>query len=298
MASSTDRQQRLIGAGLATLTVFLGSILAATGKHLSGQVHISTIVLAQYGICFLCTLPWLLRNGRHGLRTTRPWQHILRGVSGCACFYTYYMALKYIPLVDASLLRNTAPLMVPLVVLIGFGTRIPSHRWPPLIIGFLGITLVLRPSFAGISIWHVMGLASALGLAISMVSTRLLAESEPESRILFYYFTISLLFVLPFFASTYQPIPASSLPWLAILGVGMYFTFVLYTRAYTYASASTLAPTSYFSIVFSGLIDWIIWDHVPDALTFAGIVLVVLGGMLVLRGRDEGDRPAATPSET
>jgi drug/metabolite transporter (DMT)-like permease len=249
--------------------------------------------LFQYLICFLFTLPWLIRSGTHQLRSDHPWLHIIRGVSGCACFYAYYVALKYIPLVDASLLRNTAPLIVPLVILVGFGIAIPKQRWAPLVIGFIGIAVMLRPGQQGMSIWHLVGLASGAGLAISMVLTRVLAQKEPESRILFYYFLISLVFVIPFFAINYQPIPLQALPWLVGIGISMYYTFVLYTRAYSYVQASVLAPTSYFAVVFAGILDWLVWQHLPDNWTLAGIALVVAGGILVLR-LGQGSSPPRT----
>ncbi len=283
--ADNDDGQLARGVALGILTVLLGSTVAAAGKHLSDQVPVATIVIAQYGICFVLTLPWLLRNGSKGLATKHPWAHLLRGVSGCACFYTYYLALQHIPLVDATLLRNTAPLMVPLVVLLWQREGLGRGHWPPLLLGFAGIALVLRPSLDGISVWHLVGLSSGLGLAISMVGTRVLAGTEPESRILFYYFSISLLAALPFYAADYQPIPATALPWLLYIGAAMYFTFVLYTRAYRYVSASRLAPTSYFGVVFAGALDWLIWAHVPDAITLAGIACVVAGGVMVLRGR-------------
>ncbi len=214
--------------------------------------------------------------------------HAIRSISGCACFYTYYVAMQHMPLVDATLFRNTAPLLVPLVILVWYRTSIPAVRLIPLVIGFSGITLVLRPTLEGVNIWHLVALSSGLGLAISMVGTRELARTEPESRILFYYFSISLLFVLPFFAMTYEPIPMTALPWLLYVGVVMYGTFVIYTKAFSYVPSSVLAPTSYFAIVFSGLLDWLIWGVVPDTPTIAGIALVVCGGLLILRSPSTG----------
>lgn len=272
-----------LGVSLGILTVFLGSTVAAAGKHLSSQVHVSTIVLAQYLICFIFVMPWCLRNGRLEVLTQRPLQHIIRGISGCTCFYTYYLAMQHMPLVDATLMRNTAPLLVPLVILVWYRSSVPLSRLLPLLIGFSGVTLVLRPTFDGVNIWHLVALSSGLGLAISMVSTRELARTEPESRILFYYFSISLLFVLPFFVMNYQPIPVSAIPWLLYVGVVMFVTFVVYTKAFSYVPSSVLAPTSYFAIVFSGVLDWLIWDVVPDIPTVMGIVLVVCGGLLILR---------------
>ncbi|WP_101760376.1 DMT family transporter [Oceanicoccus sp. KOV_DT_Chl] len=287
MQFQPPEQNFIKGISLGIMTVAIGSCVGAIGKHLTTLVDISAIVLFQYLICFLFTLPWIIKHGPTALTTAHPWQHIIRGVSGCLCFYTYYVALKYIPLVDASLLRNTAPLVVPLILFIGFHAAIPKVRWLPLIIGFIGIAVILRPAQQGLSLWHLVGFSSGVGLAISMVFTRVLAQHEPESRILFYYFFISLLFVVPFFAFNYAPIPMAALPWLILVGVAMYFTFILYTRAYAYVNASVVAPTSYFAVVFAGILDWIFWDHFPDIWTLVGITLVILGGLLLLRLGDK-----------
>ncbi|KKK60795.1 hypothetical protein LCGC14_3020780, partial [marine sediment metagenome] len=250
------------GIMLGIITVFLGSCVSAVGKHLTDQVDIATIVLFQYLICFLFSLPWLARNGLSALKTDYPSHHIIRGVSGCLAFYAFYFALKYIPLVDASLLRNTAPLLVPMVLFIGFRIKIPKARWLPLLVGFIGVAVMLQPTQKDANGWHLLGLASGLGLALSMVYTRVLAQKEPEGRILFYYFLISLLFVVPFFILNYQPIPVSALPWLVFIGVAMYFTFGLYTKAYKFVKASVLSPTSYFSVVFAGSFEWLIWGQI------------------------------------
>lgn len=291
MATATEpKKQLLTGLALSLLTVLLSSTVAAVGKHVSQEVHVSSIIMVQYGLSFLLALPAIMRAGRGGLRTHRPGLHLVRGVSGCACFYLFYLALSRISLVEATLLRVSAPLMVPLVIYAWFKQGVSRHAWPPLLIGFLGVVLVLKPGFSGFSVWHVMALLSALGFAVSMVSTRELMQTEPQNRILFFYFLISVIATLPFFLFYYQPIPASAWPGLLYMGVVIYLGFVLYTSVYRYISAAVSAPINYFAVVFSGLLDWLIWDHIPDQLTLLGVVCVVIGGVLVLRSPPEPER--------
>ena len=252
-------------------------------KHIGDIVSVSTIVLFQFAICFMCTLPWVKKNGLRALKTRHPIRHSVRGIAGCLSFYAFYYALNHIPLVDASLLRHSAPLVVPLVILFWFKVAIPRIRWLALILGFIGITVILRPSQHGVNPWHVIGLLSGIGLAFSMVLTRVLSQEEPETRILFYYFLISLIFAVPFFIINYQPIPLAAIPWLLLIGFSMYFAFIPYTRAYTYAKASVVAPTSYFSVIFAGIFDWVFWDYLPDGLTILGVTLVFIAGFVIVR---------------
>lgn len=279
----------MIGVSLSVFTVFMSATISAMTKHLSATVHTSAIIAVQYGLSLVLILPLVLRHGVVSLHTQRPGMHILRGVSGCACFYLYYYSLAQISLVEATLLRSTAPLMVPLLIVIGFGQRIQRALWLPLIVGFVGVMVILRPGFTAFSAWHLLALASGLGLALSMVSTRVLVASEPQHRILFYYFAISFLVSLPFFFIYYRPIPAEAWWGLIYIAVVAYLCFAMYTLAYRYVSASLLAPTSYFGVVFGGVLDWAVWQHVPDMATVVGSVLVILGGVLVWRVGQESE---------
>jgi drug/metabolite transporter (DMT)-like permease len=52
----------------------------------------------------------------------------------------------------------------------------------------------------------------------------------------------------------------------------------LFTAAYRYAPASTLAPVTYLQLLWAGLLGWLIFGHVPDAWAMAGLVLVAVSG--------------------
>jgi drug/metabolite transporter (DMT)-like permease len=101
---------------LSLLMVTLASTAAAAAKLASTSASAVAIVTVQYVICMLLCLPTALRPGLANLRTQRWRLHLLRGVAGVLGFYLYYAALANIPLVDALLLRQSAPLVVPLVI--------------------------------------------------------------------------------------------------------------------------------------------------------------------------------------
>jgi drug/metabolite transporter (DMT)-like permease len=185
-------------------------------------------------------------------------------------------------MMDAMMLRQSAPLTVPLVVWLWGRETIPRSAWLPLLVGFVGIAIILRPSPAGLSWWHAGGFLSALGLAISMVATRKLATTEPTVRILFYYCVLSLACVLPFTVGDFSGLAV--LDWLAMIYIGaaIYWVLELYTRAYGMAPTAAIAPINYFAVVLAGFWGWLFWDQVPDHWSVLGSVLVITGGLLTL----------------
>ncbi|KEQ19239.1 DMT family transporter [Endozoicomonas numazuensis] len=294
------------GVTYALATAIVASTAGAASKLISGDVPVPVIVLAQYFICLLLMLPWLLKRSASSLKTERLGAHLVRGITGWLCFYAYYQALAYIPLVEATLLRNTGPLFVPLVVWLWLKFKVPGKSWGPMLLGFAGVLLILKPDFEGISIWHIVGLTSGLFLAFSMVGTRALSSTEPSSRIMFFYFLISFLCSLPMAFLSWKVIPLWTLPYLLYVGASICITMWLYTQAYTWARASVVAPVNYCGVVFAGLLGWWGWGHIPDTLAFVGMALVVAAGLLSIfvnsrpqketapLASDEQKRPSAT----
>lgn len=267
---------------ISLLMVTIASTAAAATKFASARVSTEVIVTVQYALCMLLCLPITLRPGLGNLATSKLGLHLFRGAVGVLGFYLFYASLNYIPMVDAMLLRQSAPLTVPLVVWLWSRERIPASAWLPLCIGFAGIAIILRPSTEGLSWWHAAGFLSAIALAISMVATHKLAPTEPASRILFYYFLLSLACVTPFSIGQFSGIHWQD--WLAMfyVGISIYFTLRLYTKAYSMAPAAAIAPINYFAVVLAGFWGWLFWQQVPDTWSLIGSALVICGGLLTI----------------
>ncbi|MFA0812576.1 DMT family transporter [Microbulbifer epialgicus] len=270
------------GIGFALATALVASTAAAASKWISPTVPVPLIVLSQYSICLLLLIPWLVRQTPQQL-ATRHWKtHLLRGFAGWLCFFTYFSALSRISLMEAGLLRNAAPIFVPLVAWIWTSAQIPGKHWLPIVLGLLGITMILQPDINGISSGHGFGLLSGLTLAASMVGTRILSRTDRSSLILFYYVLISLVCSLPLGIYYWQPVPIWTLPYLAFNGASVFLAIWLYTKAYSYAKPSVVSPISYFGVVISGILGWLIWQHIPNSIALIGTLIVIGAGLLTV----------------
>jgi drug/metabolite transporter (DMT)-like permease len=286
-----DRHNLALGISYALATSLVASTAAASAKYLSGSLSPWFIVWCQYGLCTLLTLPWVLRQGIDGLRSKRPGLHLVRSLGGWLGFTTYYLALPFIALADASVLRSAAPLWVPLIVFVWLREKVPSVRWIALLCGFVGVLLILRPDTGSINPGHLLGIFAGIGLAISMATTRALSTSEPATRVLFYYFFIAFIASTPMGLAHISPVPAALWPALLYVGLSIFLTMVLYNRAYSHAPTSLVAPLGYVAVPAAALIDWLIWGHLPGLWMLAGCVLVILSGIfaVTLRGHSQGD---------
>jgi drug/metabolite transporter (DMT)-like permease len=278
----------ILGAALVTAAFFCVSLVTALAKVSAAYTSTGVTLLFQNVMCLLLVLPVALRGGIGSLRTQRLRLHILRAAMGTACWYAIFVAITLIPLTNAILLAYSAPLWMPLVAFLVTREKVAAATLLGAGIGFVGVVLVLRPESQTYNIGDLAALAGALFLAVAMMSVRWLGATEPTIRILFYYFLLSSLMLLPVAIIDWRPVPAEGWPWLVAIGFAQLASQALIVVAYRYASAEKVGPFIYSVIVFTALIDWLVWRHAPDGVVLLGMALVIGGGLVAVRARRTG----------
>lgn len=277
------------GIGLIMLAFLCAASYGALSKGLHGVPPTLTLSF-QYIISFLCFLPSGLRLGWGVLRTERLGMQIFRSIVGSICQLLYFLSLRSLPLLAASLLSNAAPLFIPIVVWIWLRKGISRTVALSLGIGLWGVVLVIHP---GPELLHdpaaILALASGILSAVALVTTNQLAKTEPPARTLIYNFGVSSVLLAPVVLLEWQPLQGRE--WLFLLGVGVFYALTqwLIILAYRYASASELSPFNYSVVVFSGLLGWTFFGNVPASSAIVGTLLIVGGGILsISSGHAEG----------
>jgi drug/metabolite transporter (DMT)-like permease len=225
----------------------------------------------------------LLRHGPRHFATHHLGAHLVRALAGLAAMYCYFYAIGRLPLAEAVLLNYSAPLFIPLAALLWVGEPFSHRLWWPIGVGFVGITLILKPGLDLFTPVALLGLAAGVFSALAMAGIRRLSSTEPATRIVFYFsLTAALVSALPLAWRWQTPDPAL---WLQLLLIGVLSTAaqLLMTRAYAHAPAAQVGPFSYGIVVFAGLLGWGLWAEVPDILSLAGAALVVVAGVLTIR---------------
>jgi drug/metabolite transporter (DMT)-like permease len=276
-----------LGAVLTTVAFFCVALVGALAKVCGQYTSTGVLLLFQNSICLLFILPVALRGGWSSLRTNKIGLHVLRAATGTACWYALFIAITQIPLANATLLTYSAPLWMPLVAWIVTRQRISKATWIGAGIGFAGVILVLQPQSHSFNIGQLFALSGALFLAVAMMSVRWLGATEPMIRILFYYFLLSTVMAAPIAVFDWQPFPARAWIWLIGLGIALFFSQIFIVLAYRYASAEKVGPFIYAVIVFTALIDWIVWGHPPTLPNYLGMALVIGGGLVAIRAKPD-----------
>jgi len=278
------RNKTFFGAFLFVLGYFFISIISGLSKYLHDQ-GFSAVELTFFNflVVAILSIPWALKQGpKKAFKTNNLRLILVRGLLGFTCFLAYFAATHKIPLVNAATFLNTAPLWVPICAMLILKERVTKKTLIFVFTGFLGMLLVLHPHLKDMNVeGDLYGLFSGFALAFILIIMRHL-RNEPWQRVVLYYSIISTIlsaiFVIPLFVMP----EAGQLVYLLVMGLCMYFVQYLVTIALHYAKASTLSPLIYSSIIFSGIIGWAIWKHVPTPISLTGMFIIVASGILVL----------------
>ena len=267
------------GIFLIVVAFLCVAIMSAFGKA-AANLPTGPLVFFQNGISLLLFAPFILRHGTKELRTTRLSLHIVRALTGLLSQALFFIAVKNIALVDAVLLANAAPLFIPIVALLWMRTAIRPAVIASLLVGFVGVIMILKPSAELLKDpAALIAISAAAFSAVALVSVNRLSSTDKSDTILFYYFFISTVATLPFAFMQWQTPQGNE--WFFLLGVGVFMALsqLFIILAYKHATAAQIAPFNYSVVIFSGIIGWMVWNTSLDLTALLGIALVCVGGI-------------------
>jgi drug/metabolite transporter (DMT)-like permease len=276
-------QKLLLGALLTLLSGLFYAFYNLLAKWNQQQgVNVYQVAFFASFISWIGLVPYLLTKQIHELKTSKFIWHFLRTIFGLCITYSLVLSLRAIPLVDAVMLNNSAPIFIPIAAY--FILKIPiDHRiWFAIALGIAGIGLILRPDRDLFNMGGFLGLISGIATSLSWVSIRKLSYTEPALRILFYFLTMATIITAIPLIWKWQPLPNSI--WLFVIFMGISFLGSLYCFALA-AKRMTITLVSilfYSVIIFTVVLDWLFFHRLPSLLTVLGIILVTSGGILSL----------------
>jgi len=268
------------GALYMVVSALLFALMSVAVKIASATLPNVVVVFFRSGFGLLTLIPFIVGVD---LRTTQVREHLIRSLAGIASMYCFFYTLAHMRLADAVLLNYSLPIFIPFVESAWLGEEFPRRLWTPVLVGFLGVIVILRPGSGVMEPVALLGVASALFAAVAQVGVRRLTRTEPVPRIVFYFaITATLLSAVPAAGSWQTP---HGVVWVAALAMGATATAgqLAMTRAYAHAPAARVGPFVYSAVVFAAALDWLFWRKLPDAFTVAGGVLVAGAGILSLR---------------
>lgn len=239
------------------------------------------VVWARYAGQMAIVTPWAWKRLGGGFwRSKHAKLQLVRSALLLAATLSFFAALRFLPIAEASAITFLAPVFVVLLSPWVLGEHLRRSRLAAALAGFAGILILLRP---GSSILHpsvLLLFLTAVCNALYLMLTRKLPNDSRHTT-LFYSALIGTLVLTPFVPAAIDPSAGSARDILlfALLGAFAGVGHAFLTRAATMAPASLLAPFTYLQILWATAAGYLVFDHWPDRWSFAGMGVIVASGL-------------------
>jgi drug/metabolite transporter (DMT)-like permease len=253
-----------------------------------GSEHFGAAEMAMYRSLFsLVFVIGLAFTKRATLRTNYLAPHVMRSLVGSVSLIGYFYAITKLPVATANTLNYTSPIFLAIATTVVLGERFSNWLLVAIILGFGGVALLLRPTFAaGTEGPAAIGLLSGIFSAWAYLSVRTLGRlGEPDWRVLFYFALVATIM-----CATWNSLTGSfhaigwSNAWM-LVGIGLCGTLaqLAMTRAYRTGNTLVVGAFSYTAILFTTIFTLLIWGGGIGWMEVAGMAIIATSGVLAMR---------------
>lgn len=278
-----------------------GACTRVLGKHISSVelVFFRNIIGVLFVLFSVLQRPLVQTGGRLGLL-------VFRGIIGTLALYLFFFAVTKIGLAEAITYQQSYPVFLALIGVLFLKEKLSTPVWWAIFIGFSGICFIFLPQFHTdfLSLkHHALGLTNAIMTALAYMSIAQLAAYYDSRSIVLSFMLSGILMPMlslglgemvdapewSFLIAKYVQPAGTDWLWIALLAISALLGQIFLTKAFTYGKSAEVAAIGYSNIVFSVIFGIFLGDALPATLSWFGIVLIIVSGVLIAfqKGRKE-----------
>lgn len=219
---------------------------------------------------------------------------LLRGFVGSCALVCFYAAVVHLPLAEATVIHQTAPLWTMLLAAWLLRERIVGRVAVAMAGAFAGVIMIARPEWLfGEAIaetaarqWQYafVALLGAMLSGLAYVTVRRLGRSENPLVVVFWLPLVTVPLAAPFALPVWVwPDPET---WAYLLGIGVatQIAQVALTKGLARETAGRASAVGYLQVAFATLFGAVVLGVWPDAWSWGGMAAIV-GSLLLCTWR-------------
>ena len=219
-------------------------------------------------------LPFIIRAGPSVLATPKIGFYTLRAVVGLVSMLSWFYGITVVPLATATAVNFTAPLFATMAAALVLHEDVRLRRWAAVVIGFIGVLVIMRPSRDSVDPMLLLILLSAASSAMNNITVKYLVRTERPNTIvaLFSVYLTPLSLIPALFVWEWPDLRSL----VALIGLGIIGTLahLSVARAYLAADASACAPYEFVRLPYAALIGYLLFGEVSDGWTWVGAAII------------------------
>ena len=253
-------------------------LIKAVGANFFGEgVHALQITHARFffAAMILCLIWYIFRPE---VKPTLFKLHLLRSICGWGGVAIFFTAILFIPVSDATALTFLNPIFAMFFAFVIFKEQISGIRWAAALFSFVGGLLLIRPTIhLQVDPIALLCLFGALVMGLEIVCIKALSSRDSIFTILLVNNLLATFvgtIVLPFFFKVPSWNELCALISVGLLMLSGQFCFI---NAIKRGETGFLMPFFYITLIFVILIDFLVFQSIPDRISFAGGFIIIFG---------------------
>lgn len=192
----------------------------------------------------------------------------------------FIMALMHMQIANLTAVMQVVPLAVTLLSAVVLGETVGWRRWSAVMLGFIGVLMIVKPSPATFSIYDVLAVIIVFAVAARDIVTRRIPGRIPTLLIALANASVVCAggFVLGLFEGFVVPQPWQ-IALLALAAVFLASGYMFMVATLRAGDLSATAPFRYSIMLFAIVSGIAVFEEIPDWIAVAGMVIIVATGL-------------------
>ena len=209
----------------------------------------------------------------------------LRGICFLSMNVFIFISVVNLEFATAMTLTFSSPFFIVILSIILLSEKIGIYRWSAVVIGFVGVVMIMKPTSEIFSLYSIFPILTAIAWAFTVIILKFIQGNHSTAKIQLYTLIFNVIggFILFFVTTGHVEIKNfKDFILMTMTGVLGGTAAILFIYSYRLISASKIASFEYLGIPSSFILGWIFFNEAPWSQLFPGVIVIIFAGMIII----------------
>ena len=209
----------------------------------------------------------------------------LRGICFLSMNVFIFISVVNLEFATAMTLTFSSPFFIVILSIILLSEKIGIYRWSAVIIGFVGVVMIMKPTSEIFSLYSIFPILTAIAWAFTVIILKFIQGNHSTAKIQLYTLIFNVIGGLLLFFVTTGHVEIKNFKdfiLMTMTGVLGGTAAILCIYSYRLISASKIASFEYLGIPSSFILGWIFFNEAPWSQLFPGVIVIIFAGMIII----------------
>ena len=209
----------------------------------------------------------------------------LRGICFLSMNVFIFISVVNLEFATAMTLTFSSPFFIVILSIILLSEKIGIYRWSAVIIGFVGVVMIMKPTSEIFSLYSIFPILTAIAWAFPVIILKFIQGNHSTAKIQLYTLIFNVIGGLLLFFVTTGHVEIKNFKdfiLMTMTGVLGGTAAILFIYSYRLISASKIASFEYLGIPSSFILGWIFFNEAPWSQLFPGVIVIIFAGMIII----------------